>query len=63
MCKEQRTTQYERVLQHLQTHQKGLRQMQAVKLYGLYRLSAIVYNLRNNGCESQRHTNQAKTVL
>lgn len=45
----ERTTQYDRVLQHLQTHPKGLSQMQAVKLYGLYRLSAVIYNLRNDG--------------
>lgn len=44
----ERTTQYDRVLQHLQTHPKGLSQMQAVKLYGLYRLSAVIYNLRND---------------
>lgn len=47
----ERTTQYDRVLQHLQTHPKGLSQMQAVKLYGLYRLSAVIYNLRNDGYE------------
>lgn len=45
----ERTTQYDRVLQHLQTHPKGLSKMQAVKLYGLYRLLAVIYNLRNDG--------------
>lgn len=42
-------TQYDRVLQHLQNNSKGLSQMQAVRLYGAYRLSAIIYDLRNNG--------------
>ena len=44
-----RMTQYDRVLQHLQNNPKGLSQMQAVRLYGAYRLSAIIYDLRNNG--------------
>lgn len=49
MCKEQKMTQYDRVLQHLQKNRKGLSQMQAIRLYGAYRLSAIIYNLRNDG--------------
>lgn len=49
MCKEQRITQYDRILQHLQTHKNGLSQKQAINLYGAYRLSAIIYNLRNDG--------------
>lgn len=44
-----RMTQYDRVLEHLQKNPKGLSQMQAVRLYGAYRLSAIIYNLRNDG--------------
>lgn len=49
MCKEQRITQYDRVLGHLQAHPNGLSQAQAIRLYGAYRLSAIIYNLRNDG--------------
>lgn len=49
MCREQRITQYDRVLEHLQAHPNGLSQAQAIRLYGAYRLSAIIYNLRNDG--------------
>ena len=42
-------TQYDRVLAHLQSYKKGLSQAQAIRLYGAYRLSAIIYNLRNDG--------------
>lgn len=41
-------TQYDRVLDHLQRNGK-LSQKQAIRLYGAYRLSAIIYNLRQNG--------------
>ena len=41
-------TQYERVLEHLQTKGK-LTQKQAINLYGAYRLSAIIYDLRKKG--------------
>lgn len=49
MCKNKKITQYDRVLEHLKKNSKGLSQMQAVRLYGAYRLSAIIYNLRNDG--------------
>lgn len=49
MCKKQKMTQYDRVLEHLKKNPKGLSQMQAVRLYGAYRLSAIIYTLRNDG--------------
>ena len=41
-------TQYDRVLNHLQRNGK-LSQKQAIRLYGAYRLSAIIYNLRQDG--------------
>ena len=41
-------TQYDRVLDHLLKNKK-LSQKQAINLYGAYRLSAIIYNLRKNG--------------
>lgn len=41
-------TQYDRVLDHLQKNRK-LSQKQAINLYGAYRLSAIIYNLRKDG--------------
>lgn len=41
-------TQYDRVLEHLQKNGK-LSQKQAIKLYGAYRLSAIIYMLRKDG--------------
>ena len=43
-----RLTQYDRVLDHLQKNKK-LSQKQAINLYGAYRLSAIIYNLRKDG--------------
>lgn len=41
-------TQYDRVLDHLLKNKK-LSQKQAINLYGAYRLSAIIYNLRKDG--------------
>lgn len=41
-------TQYDRVLDHLQRNGK-LRQKQAIRLFGAYRLSAIIYRLRKDG--------------
>lgn len=41
-------TQYNRVLEHLRTKGK-LTQKQAINLYGAYRLSAIIYDLRKQG--------------
>ena len=41
-------TQYNRVLEHLRTKGK-LTQKQAINLYGAYRLSAIIYDLRKHG--------------
>ena len=43
-----RLTQYDRVLDHLKKNKK-LSQKQAINLYGAYRLSAIIYNLRKDG--------------
>lgn len=41
-------TQYDRVLKHLQRNGK-LSQKQAIRLFGAYRLSAIIYRLRKDG--------------
>ena len=41
-------TQYDRVLDHLQRNGK-LSQKQAIRLFGAYRLSAIIYRLRKDG--------------
>lgn len=41
-------TQYDRVLAHLQRNGK-LSQKQAIRLFGAYRLSAIIYRLRKDG--------------
>ena len=41
-------TQYDRVLDHLLKNKK-LSQKQAINLYGAYRRSAIIYNLRKDG--------------
>lgn len=43
-----RTTQYDRILEHLQKNGK-ISQKRAISLYGAYRLSAIIYNLRRDG--------------
>lgn len=37
------------VLHYLKTHKKGLTQQEAAELFGSYRLSAIIYNLRDRG--------------
>ena len=41
-------TQYDRVLEHLQKNGK-LSQKTAIRLFGAYRLSAIIYTLRKDG--------------
>lgn len=41
-------TQYDRILEHLKTKGK-ISQKQAINLYGAYRLSAIIFNLRKDG--------------
>jgi hypothetical protein len=41
-------TKIQQVLKHLQT-QKSITQLEAVKLYGAYRLSSIIFNLRERG--------------
>ena len=41
-------TQYDRVIDHLQRNGK-LSQKQAIRLFGAYRLSAIIYRLRKDG--------------
>lgn len=43
-----RITQYDRILDHLMKNGK-ISQKQAINLYGAYRLSAIIYNLRKDG--------------
>lgn len=54
----ERMTQEKAVLQHLLT--KGsLTQAQAIRLYGCYRLSAQIYNFRNQGYEIET---QYKTI-
>ena len=41
-------TQYDRVLDHLQKNGK-LSQKQAIRLFGAYRLSDIIYRMRKDG--------------
>lgn len=41
-------TQYDRVLDHLQRNGK-LSQKQAIRLFGAYRLSDIIYRMRRDG--------------
>lgn len=41
-------TQYDRVLDHLQRNGK-LSQKQAIRLFGAYRLSHIIYKMRKEG--------------
>lgn len=45
---EKRITQYDRVLDHLMKNGR-ISQKRAIELYGAYRLSAVVYNLRKDG--------------
>ena len=37
------------VLNYLKTHKTGLTQQEAAEMFGSYRLSAIIYNLRDRG--------------
>ena len=38
-----------KVLKHLQTHKRGITGIDALRLYGLYRLSEIIRQLREAG--------------
>lgn len=46
-----RIKQYDLVLSHLQKNKRGLSQAQSIRLYGAYRLSAIIHRIRKNGYE------------
>ena len=55
-----RTTQCDRVLKHLKTHQTGITQADAIERYGCYRLSARISDLRKLGYEIETHTETKK---
>ena len=38
-----------RIAKYLETHKKGITQMQAVELFHAYRLSAVIFNLKRQG--------------
>ena len=42
-------TKKAKVLKHLQTRRRGLTGLEALKLFGLYRLSATIHELRSEG--------------
>ncbi|MBQ5927073.1 MAG: hypothetical protein IIX01_04045 [Clostridia bacterium] len=42
-------TKKAKVLKHLQTRRRGLTGLDALKLFGLYRLSATIHELRSEG--------------
>lgn len=44
-------TQNERVLKYLQTHKRGITQLQALEKLGVLRLSGRIYDLRDQGYE------------
>ena len=48
-----------RVYQYLKTH-KGITSMQAFELFGVTRLSAIIYNLRKYGCIINSESKEGK---
>lgn len=52
--KNENNSQSNNILIHLQTH--SINPLQALKLYGCFRLSAIIYNLKKEG-------NKIKTVM
>ena len=42
-------TQNERILKYLQTHKRGITQLQAFEKFGVLRLSGRIHNLREQG--------------
>ena len=46
-----RNTQQKKVLKHLHYYKNGITSFQAFKLYGITRLSAVIYDLKKNGIE------------
>ena len=45
------TSKKAKVLKHLQQHKKGITGVDALRLYGLYRLSEIIRQLRESGID------------
>lgn len=52
-------TQRAKILHHLQTHEAGITPLDALNLYGCFRLSGVVFQLRKQGyiIETARNTN------
>ena len=48
-------SQDERILKHLQSH-KSITSLEAVKLYGITRLSAVIFRLRRKGHRIDTYT-------
>ena len=44
-------SQNERILKYLQTHKRGITQLQALEKLGVLRLSGRIYDLRDQGYE------------
>lgn len=42
-------SQNERILKYLQTHKRGITQLQALEKFGVLRLSGRIHNLREQG--------------
>ena len=42
-------SQNERILKYLQTHRRGITQLQALEKFGVLRLSGRIHNLREQG--------------
>lgn len=57
--KRQRETHYDRVLRHLKDF-KGITSWQAFEWYGITRLSAIIFELRNDGYNIESETLKMK---
>ena len=42
-------TKKAKVLRYIQTHRRGITGLEALKLFGLYRLSSAIHELRSEG--------------
>lgn len=49
MFKKKSNSQAQKILRYLQTHKKGITQAQAVDKFRAYRLSAIIFDLKEAG--------------
>lgn len=50
-----------RIVKYMETHKKGITQMQAVELFQAYRLSGVIFNLKEQGYVIETDILEGKT--